>query len=418
MRVFGFDITRSAREQRSVTQDLLDTRAGALQGGSVTPKTAMGVSAIWACVNLISKTVSILPMSAMLRGDNNSRFSAETHPLHRILAVRPNNYQTPTVFLNQMVAHLMLWGNFYAEIQFDRITGEALGLYPIHPSQVDVTLENGRKSFRVGGKVFDDDGIFHLMGHSIDGIRGVSPIAVHRSTISLSSEAIKYGENFYLNGTKLSGYLKHPAKLGPEGVANLSRSWSEAYSGSANAGKVAVTAEGVEFKPLVMPMADAQYAETRRLQIGEVARIYGIPLHKLAEMDGAKFNNVEAQNTSFVIDVIQPIVTAFEQEANWKLILPEERGRLYTHFNLNAYLRGDIKTRTAAYAIMRQWALATINEIRALEDMNPIDGGDDLFAGGNAQASANANIGHNGGPPLDPLEDPNTEGQIDANANQ
>jgi HK97 family phage portal protein len=415
MKLFGFDITRSGREQRGVTQDLLDARIAGLQGGNVTPKTAMGVTAVWSCVNLVAKTVAILPMSAMLRGDENTRYSAESHPLHRILAVRPNNYQTPVVFLMQMVAHLLLWGNFFAETQFDRITGEALGLYPIHPSQVDVVLVKGRKSFRIGGKVFTDEQIFHLMGHSIDGIRGVSPIAVHRSTISLSAEAVKYAENFYLNGTKLSGYLKHPGKLGPEGVSNLSKSWSDAYSGAGNAGKVAITAEGVEFKALTMPMADAQFVEIAKLQIGEAARIFGIPLHKLAEMDGAKFNNVEAQNTSFVIDVIQPIVTAFEQEANWKLILPEERGRLYTHFNLNAYLRGDLKTRMAAYAIMRQWALATINEIRALEDMNPIDGGDELFAGGNGQASAAANIGHNGGPPLD---DPNQEGLQDANANQ
>lgn len=393
MKLFGFEITRHAGlEKRGLLEDMLHHRAAQFEGGYITPPTAMGITAIWACVNKISKIVAMIPWGAMIRSADGGRLSASDHPLHRILALRPNNYQTSFVFRQQAMVHLLLWGNFFAEIQFDRISGEPLGLYPVHPSEVTVKLAGGQKTFQIKGKLFSDDQIFHLMGHSLDGIRGISPIAVHRSTLNTSKLAADYVENFYANGTKLSGYLKHPGKLGPEGIANLRNAWSDVYAGAANAGKVAITEEGMEFMPLTMPMADAQFAETRKLQIADAARIFDMPLHKLAEMDGAKFNNVEQQNISFVIDTIQPLITCWEQEANWKLVLPEERGRLYTRFNLASLLRGDFQSRMAGYAILRQWSLATINELRALEDWNPIEGGDNLFVGGNAQISAITNM--------------------------
>lgn len=392
MKIFGWELRRAdpEAEKRSAVLDLiLRERMLDISGdGTVTPRGAMGITAVWACVNLISKSVAMLPWAAMIR-NGAERAPALDHPLHSVLAVSPNNYQTPMVFRRQAMAHLLLWGNFYAEIQRDRRSGDAIGLYPVHPSEVTVELRDGRKTYMMKGQRFSDDEVFHLLDYTHDGIRGVSPIAQFRATLNMSRLAVEYGENFYRNGAKLAGVLEHPNNLSPDAMARLKQGWTDAYAGASNAGRVAILEEGMSFKPLSMPLDDAEYVATRKLQLGEVARIFGMPLHKLGEMDGAKFNNVEQQQLSYVMDLIQPYATLWEQEANRKLVQPDERGRLYTRLNLGALLRGDFKARMEGYAVMRQWALATINELRALEDMNPIEGGDILFAGGNAQAAGN-----------------------------
>ena len=391
MKLFGFEIVRASEKRALLDQVLALRQANAGYGGaSVNAQSAMGITAVWACVNKISKTVATLPWGAMIRGPNEERLTAVNEPLHRILALRPNDYQTPNVFRRQAMAHLLLWGNFFAEIQRDRRTDDPIGLYPVHPSEVSVELKGGRKSYRMKGQPFLDDDVFHIMGHSIDGIRGVSPLAVHRATFATSIEQQRFSEYFYRNGVRLSGSLEHPKSLSKEAQANIRSSFEEQHAGAANTNSVLVLEEGMKFNPMSMPLADAQFVETLRLSIADAARIYDMPMHKLAEMDGAKFNNVEQQNIGYVVDCIQPIVTAWEQEANWKLVHPDERVRLYTKFNLAAMLRGDFKTRMAGYAQMRQWALATIDEIRALEDWSPLpDGlGSNPFIGGNAQASA------------------------------
>jgi HK97 family phage portal protein len=392
VKIFGIQIGRDAApagEARGLTEDLLEQRSLNLRAGtSLSTRGAMGITAVYACVDLLSKLVAMLPWSAMIKS-GSSRMTADDHPLHALLAIRPNSYQTPYVFRRQMMLHLLLWGNFFAEIQRDRRTGDPIGLFPIHPSEVTVRLDKGVKSYVARGVPMADDDIFHIFACSFDGIRGVSPIAMHRSTLNLSMEAMSYAESFFRNGAQLSGYVQHPGKLTAEAAARFSGSFSRAYAGAANAGKVPVLEEGMEFKPLSMPLADAQFVEQRKMQIAEAARIFGVPLHKLAEMDGAKFNNIEQQNISLLIDCVQPIVTSIEQEANYKLIHQDERARLYTRFNLSVILRSDLKSRMEAYAIMRQWAILTIDEIRALEDMNPLpEGGENPFVGGNAQATA------------------------------
>lgn len=390
MKIGPFTITRAGRktpERRDYTQDLFAMRAGILQGGTVTQLSALGVSAVWACVTVIQNNLAILPVEAKLRGPKGSVRDAVNHPLAKMFATDPNAYQSWSVFIKQMVAHVLLWGNAYAEVQRDSRTGEALGLYPLHPSEVSVFLENGIKTYRVRDQIFADHEIFHLMGHSFDGLRGLPPLFLHRSSISTSINQNAFGEKFWQNGARPAGALIHPGTLTDQARAALRSEWRDKYGGSDNAGNVLVLTEGMKFDPLTMPMEDAQFVETKQLQVAEAARIFGVPLHKLAMMDGAKFNNVEQQNIAFVNDTLLPLAVAFEQEAARKLIAEIERTRVFVKIDFDELLRGDIRTRMAAYQIQRQWGLRTINEIRAREGDNPNDDerADSLFVGGNAQ---------------------------------
>lgn len=415
MKIGPFIIARAGRstpERRDYTQDLLAMRAQVLQGGTVTQLSALGVSAVWACVTVIQNNLSILPIEAKERGPDGSVRDATGHPLAQMFATDPNNYQSWSVFIKLMVSHLLLWGNFYAEVQRDRRTGEALGLYPVHPSEVSVYLENGVKTYRVRDQIMADRDIFHLMGHSFDGLRGLPPLFLHRASISTSINQNAFGEKFWQNGARPAGALSHPSALTDQARTALRTEWRDKYGGSDNAGNVLVLTEGMRFDPITMPMEDAQFVETKHMQVAEAARIFGVPLNKLAALDGAKFNNVEQQNIAFVNDTLLPIAVAFEQETGRKLIADTERARLFVKIDFDELLRGDIRTRMAAYQIQRQWGLRTINEIRAREGDNPDDDerADSLFVGGNAQNTTTTNLTAD---QFDQLQDDGPDADVD-----
>jgi HK97 family phage portal protein len=294
----------------------------------------------------------------------------------------PNSYQTSQIWREQMQMQAGLWGNCYAEIQRDSITKRAIGFYPIPSWECDPELvkANGqiRKIYRIAGEVFEDHEILHVPGPGYNGIAGLSPIALHRATVNLSLSADEFGGSFFKNGTRLSGVLEHPGKVTADAASRLRNSWQDVYAGKANAGKVAVLEEGMKFTPLSMPLADAQYIETRRFQLGEVARIYRVPPHMIGDLDRATFSNIEQQNIEFVQHTMLPWVTRWEQEINRKLFFlrPQFKRKFFVKFNLAGLLRGDLKSRYDAYAIGRQWGWLSANDVREAEGMNRVPGGD------------------------------------------
>jgi HK97 family phage portal protein len=348
-------------------------------GQLVTPVTAMGTSAIYACVSAIADIKAMLPWNLMERQPDGTVRVAADRPLHHVLHFKPNAYQTSVIFRQMGQAQALLWGNFYAEIQRDRRTGETIGLWPIPAWLVTPELENGIKRFRVNGMLFADEDIFHVPAFGWDGVKGISPIALHRRSIGLSLSAEAFGENFYRNGTKLAGALRHPQQLSAEAQARLRQSWHEAYSGAANAGRVAILEEGMDFTPFTMPLEDAQFVETRKFQIADAARIYRMPLHMVGEMEGAKFNNIEQQNIDFVQKCLLPWIVRWEQEAQAKLLTETERRTLFTKINVAGLLRGDMKSRFEAYALGRQWGWQSVNDILELEDKNGIGPSGDIY---------------------------------------
>lgn len=387
MRLLGFDIRRaatSAPEVRSSLENpqvsLSDPAAlasmGLAEAGGITvsPGSALGVSAVYACVFIIAKTFAWLPCPLVQKLDGRTRHASE-HPLYRIFADRPNSYQTPYNFRLTTAAQALLWGNGYAEIQRDVRTGRALGLYPIAAWNCEAQLKAGIKSYRAGGVTMNDGDVLHFMAPGIDGIRGLSPIRQHRMTVGMALEALAYGEQFYRNGTRLAGALSHPKKLTPEAAAALRASWTAIYAGKSNAGKVAVLEEGMEFKPFTMPMDDAQYIETRKFSVSDIARIYGVPPHKIGDLDKATFSNIEHQGIEFVQDCMMPWLVQFEQEANAKLLTEEERAAGYSFkHNVKALLRGDMKSQAEFLKIIRELGAYSVDDVLERLDENPVGG--------------------------------------------
>lgn len=413
MRILGFEISRARAggEKRSFFDTISAWRQinnfTGIAGGRAfaNPWEAMGVPAVYACVDKIAKAKATLPKQVFDLKDPERPVRLWDSGLGQVLGARPNGYQSAYNFWHLAQSRKLLWGNFYAEIQRDARTDEAIGLWPLMAQDCTPELVAGRKTYRVGGRTMLDEDIFHIMSPGFDGLQGISVIAMHRAAISTSVEMQRFTEGFYANGTKLAGALQTKDTLSPEAAERLRTNWSDVYAGGDNAGKVAILEEGLEFNPFTMPLGDAEFVATNRLQIAQIARIFDMPLHKLGEMDGAKYNNVEQGNIAWVIDCIEPHIEQTVQELNNKIFAPGDRGRCEIRVPTDELLRGDLESRMKALGSARQWSLMTINEARNTLGLPSIGTeGDKLFQPGNANAAAP--MGHNSGPKLD---DPKTE---------
>ena len=213
---------------------------------------------------------------------------------------------------------------------------------------------------------------------------GYSPIALEKSAIGLGIAAEEYGSKFFSNGARPSGILVHPNTV--KDPSALRASWNAAFTGSANAGKVAVLEENMHFEPLTMPNNEAQFLETRKFQVNEICRIFRVPPHMIGDLDRATFSNIEHQSISFAVHTIRPWLVRIEQAMNRALFADSEKGRFYVQFNLDGLMRGDYKSRMEGYAIARQNGWMSANDIRELENLNPLsdeDGGNVYLVNGN-----------------------------------
>lgn len=357
----------------------------------IRPQRAIQTSAVYACVRVLSETVSTLPL-VLYRSTKVGSEKATSHPLYDLLHFEPNSYQNSVQFFEQAMAHAVLWGNFYAEIQRDVRTGRVIGLYPLNPWQVTPRLVSDgftmRKVYDVAGKQLSDEEIFHFPALGWDGVKGVSPIALHRSTLHMTLNAEEFGANFFKNGTRISGVLKHPGNLSKDAATRLRESWQKTYGGKGNAGKVAVLEEGMDFTALTMPLADAQFIEQRKFQVNDICRIFRVPPHMVGDLDRATFSNIEQQGIEFVQYTLMPWLVRFEQEVRRKLIPKNERETISAKFDVDSLQRGDFNNRVKGYASARQWGWMSANEIRSKENMNQIDGGDTYLSPVNMQDSA------------------------------
>lgn len=409
MRILGFEISRARAggEKRSFFDSIgawrqINNFTGvAGSGGSfANPWEAMGVPAVYACVDKIAKASATLPKQVFDMSDPARPVELHKTRLGRVLGKQPNSYQTAYHFWHLAHARKLLWGNFYAEIQRDARTDECIGLWPLLTQDCNPELVAGRKTYRVAGRTVANEDIFHIMSPGFDGLQGVSVIAMHRSSVASAVAMQQFTEGFYNNGMKLSGSLNHPGEFGPEAHQRLRDDLEKNYAGGANAGKFMILEEGMKFEPFTMPLGDAEFVATNRLQIAQIARMFDMPLHKLGEMDGAKYNNVEQGNIAYVIDCIEPHLEQTIQELNVKIFGIDTRDYCEVRIPADELLRGDLESRMKAMGSARQWGLMTINEVRATLGLPSIGPeGDKLFQPGNANAATP--MGHNGGPPLD-----------------
>ena len=381
-------------------------RSGAVtaSGSTVTPNSAMRVAAVYACVRIISGAVATLPLHIKRRVDERTRQDASDTPIWTVLRRRPNRWQTPSQFRRMLQAHLLLRGNAYAMIVRSR--GQVQELIPLHPDRVEVKQ---RDDLALEYFYTRQDGcriqlaqaeMFHLVGLTLDGVHGVSPITYARETIGLSLAMEDHGAATFRNGARVSGVLKHPNKLGPEAVANLKAGLEEFRSGGEQEGKNLILEEGMDYARIAMTAEDAQWIESRKFSRTDIAMFFGVPPHMIGDTEKSTSwgTGIEQQSIGFVAYTLEDHLTMWEEAINRDLIDPEGKhnDNLYARFNRAALVKGDIKARWEAYVKGLQWGVYSPNEIRALEDQNPRDGGDVFYPPPNTAGMPITNDGDNG----------------------
>ena len=365
---------------------------------------AMRVSAVYACVRILAESIAALPLH-VYRYKDGGKERDFNHPLYFLLHDAPNPEMTSFSFREVMMTHLLLYGNCYAQI-LKTNGGRVIGLYPLMPNRMTVERdENNQIVYRytpsTAESQFDKSAqvtlqrneVLHIPALGFNGLIGFSPIAMARNAIGVAIATEEVGATFFETGARPRGVLTHPSTV--KDPDKLREEWRKVYGGSENSGKVAVLEEGMKYESISIPPDDAQFLDTRKFQINEIARIFRIPPHMLAELERATFSNITHQSLEFVMYTLNPWLSRWEQCMNKALFLQSERGKFFVKFNVDGLLRGDIKTRYDAYAVGRQQGWLSTNDIRRLEDLNLIpeeDGGDLYLINGAMTKLADAGL--------------------------
>jgi HK97 family phage portal protein len=360
-------------------------------GKTVTERSSMQVTAVYACVRVLAEAVASLPLH-LYREEDDSKVKATDHPLYFLLHSEPNEEMTAYSFWETLMTHLLLWGNAYVQI-IRNGKGEVTALYPLMPNRMTVDRdESGHIYYQYLWSKGDDaptmkETIVKLSPHEVmqipglgfDGLVGYSPIAMAKNSIGLSMACEEYGSKFFENGAAPSGVLEHPGVLkDPEKVRD---SWQAAFGGSQNAGKVAVLEEGMKYSPISINPQEAQFLDTRKFQIDEIARIFRVPPHMIGDLEHATFSNIEEQSLEFVTYSLQPWLTRIESSISRSLLTREEKLVYYARFNVDGLLRGNYASRMQGYATGINNGFLCVNDVRRLENMDlvPDAEGGNLF---------------------------------------
>lgn len=348
-------------------------------GVRVNEDTALRSTAVFACVKILAETVASLPLPVYRRLEGGGKERATRHYLYRLLHDLPNPELTSFEMREVLQGHLGLRGNAYCQIVRDRLDRPA-ELWPLPPQRMSVKRVNRELQYRLQlddgmSRVFTSRDIWHIKAFSRDGVTGLAPIGQAREAIGLALATEEFGSRFFGSGTNIGGIAKHPGKLTEQGSKNLRESINETYGGLGKSHRVMLLEEGMEFEKVGIPPEDAQFLETRKFQLNEIARIYRIPPHMIGDLDRATFSNIEQQSIDFVVNTIRPWLVRWEQSITKALIPEEEQGVYFAEFLVDGLLRGDIKSRYEAYAVGRQNGWLSADDIRELENMNPLPDG-------------------------------------------
>jgi len=356
---------------------------GSTSGKNVNERSAMQMTAVYACVRILSESIAGLPVHLYKYREDGSKEKAGDHPLYRILHDEPNPEMTSFVFRETLMSHLLIWGNAYAQIIRDG-AGRVLGLYPLLPDKMDVQRDDRGNIYYVYSRNSDENPMFkeygdirlkaedvlHIPGLGFDGLIGYSPIAMAKNAVGMTLACEEYGASFFANGANPGGVLEHPGVL--KDPSKVRESWNSVYRGVNNAHKIAVLEEGMKYQQIGIPPEEAQFLETRKFQINEIARLYRIPPHMVGDLDKSSFSNIEQQSLEFVKYTLDPWVIRWEQSLQRSLLLPGEKGKYFIKLNVDGLLRGDYQSRMNGYAVGRQNGWFSANDIREMENMNPI----------------------------------------------
>lgn len=378
-------------EKRSGGHSLRDPALARMFGGPnsasgvhVDETVAMSIPTFYACVKVLSEDIGKLPL-CLYRKENDGRYKITDGALNTLISRRPNRWQTPFEFKQQLAVAKLIRGNGYAEIITDRKTGQIGELVPLNPQRVmPFRAPDGSRAYAYQPpngprRIILQGEMLHLMGMSDDGMVGRSVLDDAAQTLGLAYSVVEYGAKFFANGAAPGGVLMHPNAIGPEAMENIKKEWTDLFTGFRNAHKLAVLEEGMRYEKIQLSAEDAQFIESRKLSPVDICQFFRMPPHKVGILDKATFSNIEQQSIEYYTDALLSHLVNFEETANRDLLKTEkEQASLYFRFNPDIILRADIKTRYEAYRIATGQPWQTPNETRAKEEMNPLDGLDDV----------------------------------------
>ena len=391
----GIFKARDKPQDRTAGSSYTFFMGGTTAGKIVTERSAMQMTAVYSCVRILAEAIAGLPLHLYRYTDEGSKEKALDHPLYLLLHDEPNPEMSSFVFRETLMTHLLLWGNAYAQI-IRNGKGEVVALYPLMPNKMTVDRDpEGHLYYQYNRSsdeaikpsqtvILQPRDVLHIPGLGFDGLVGYSPIAMAKNAIGLAIATEEYGAKFFANGAAPSGVLEHPGTIkDPQRVRDA---WQSQFGGSSNSGKVAVLEEDMKYTPISIAPEQAQFLETRKFQINEIARIFRVPPHMVGDLEKSSFSNIEQQSLEFVKYTLDPWVIRWEQSLQRALIRQDEKARYFVKFNLEGLLRGDYQSRMTGYATARQNGWMSANDIRELENLDRIpaeDGGDLYLINGN-----------------------------------
>lgn len=402
MGLFGFEVSRAKKFTENEVNDLMKSvesrfmetlKIANLQGlstgpyaANVTTDKALSLSAVWGCVKLLSDTFASLPFH--IYRENEDGKVIIPHNVSNLIKKQPTEYTTSYVWHQLGMSKLLLDGNYVCWIERNDTNGRPTKLVPILTPFKIVTVQNElfyKFTYNDKEEVVPERDIFHVKGFTDDGLYGKSLISAHRDMLSIGVSSQKASKDFYEKGAKMDGYLSTDSVLKEDTYKRVKDSFN-----SRNEERVPLLDGGLKFYQLKLNPQDAQYIESRKFTELDIARIFRVPPHMIGIMDRATWSNVEAMGIEFSKYTMLPLCTNWEQEINKKLLTEREKTDHYSRYNLEGLMRGDMKTRYESYKVAIQNGFKSINEVRALEDMNPIEGGDKHFVQGNNMVDINS----------------------------
>ena len=399
----GLFRSRDKPQNRTVGSNFSFFMGGSTSGKPVNERSAMQMTAVYSCVRILAEAIAGLPLHLYKYTETGSKEKACDHPLYLLLHDEPNPEMSSFVFRETLMTHLLLWGNAYAQI-IRNGKGEVIALYPLMPNKMTVDRDekghlyytyqrSNEEAHTMSGtsvilKPYD---VLHIPGLGFDGLVGYSPIAMAKNAIGMAIACEEFGAKFFANGAAPSGVLEHPGTI--KDPSKVRDAWQSQFGGSSNSGKVAVLEEGMKYTPISISPEQAQFLETRKFQINEIARIFRVPPHMVGDLEKSSFSNIEQQSLEFVKYTLDPWVIRWEQSMTRALLTLDEKKEYFIHFNLEGLLRGDYQSRMNGYSIARQNGWMSANDIRELENLDRIPaelGGDIYLINGNMLPLGNA----------------------------
>lgn len=360
---------------------------------NVKGKNALKEATVFACIRILSESVAKLPIK--IYQDQNGIKKATEHYLYNILKTRPNPFMSSFNFFTCLEAQRNTYGNGFASIEFDR-RGKVKALWPINSEKVEiwvddkeilsgesklwyiVNLDNGKQV-----KLRPEE-VLHFKGFTLDGLSGITPLTYLRSLVENGKSSEEYINKFYQNGMQTKGIVQYVGDLNSDAEKTFREKFEQMSNGLKNAHRISLLPIGYQFQPISLSMADAQFLENTELSIRQLAAAFGIKMHQLNDLERSTHTNISEQQRQFYIDTLMAILTMYEQELTYKLLLDSELNKgYYSKFNVDAITRADIKTRYEAYRIGVQGGFLKPNEVRAREEMDAAEGGDTLLVNGN-----------------------------------